>query len=471
MGYTRVRTTNTGQDRYTAYYHDIRGGECSAGTFGHKRQADRAWRRAEGRIAEGRFLDVRSRPANLPPLRRRCLAAPPPHGTHHPPGLHLHHRQHLMPALGPMRMAEILPSDIRTFLGELHANGVPAATAQRCKTVLGAIFTTALADGVVFLHPCRGVKGPAIGKTPVRILTPTELARLRAAFKDERWRLWLDTAVETGARWGELAELRVTDLNPAVRTLTIARTLLELQPPFHPDHGQFLVKPYPKNRDFRVLRLSRALTTRLTAHILSHQLDPGDLLFGGPTRRTAAHDTTGTDTDTVAGIGAGGPASNAVAETPHGRIATYTNHGCRCSQCRLAYARYRATRRAAGQDRPPVPHTEPDPHLSRHWFRKQIWNPATKAASLTHRLRIHDLRHTNASWMIAGGADLQTVRERLGHASLRATERYLHTLPDTDDTALHALATVRNHRPLHRPGRRGVRHGHLTVAHTRKPLR
>jgi integrase len=467
MGYTRVRTTRTGQDRHTAYYHDIRGRECSAGTFGHKRQADRAWRRAEGRIAEGRFLDVRS---GRQTFYRYVEGVWLPHHPMEPTtrqGYSYIIGKHLLPAFGRMRMAEVLPSDIRAFLGKLHAAGVQAATAHRCKTVLGAIFTTALADGVVFLHPCRGVKGPAIGKTPVRILTPTELIRLRVALPDEQWRLWLDTAVETGARWGELAELRVNDLNPAVRTITIARTLLELQPPFHSDHGQFLVKPYTKNRDFRVLRLSRALTTRLTAHIISHQLDPGDLLFGRPLRHTAAYETNGTD----AGIVAGGPASNAGAELPHGRIGTYANHDCRCSQCRGAYARYRATRRAAGKDRPPVPYAEPDPHLSRHWFRKQIWNPATTTAGLTHRLRIHDLRHTNASWMIAGSADLQTVRERLGHASLRATERYLHTLPDTDDTALHALATVRNHRQLHRPERRGVRHGHLTVAHTRKPLR
>jgi hypothetical protein len=71
--------------------------------------------------------------------------------------------------------------------------------------------------------------------------------------------------------------------------------------------------------------------------------------------------------------------------------------------------------------------------------------------------------------MIAGGADLQTVRERLGHASLRATERYLHSLPDTDDTALDALATVRNGTELHRPARRGSRHRHVTVTDMRNP--
>jgi site-specific recombinase XerD len=45
---------------------------------------------------------------------------------------------------------------------------------------------------------------------------------------------------------------------------------------------------------------------------------------------------------------------------------------------------------------------------------------------------------------LAGGADLQVVRQRLGHGSLRTTERYLHTLPDADETALAALAKIRS---------------------------
>lgn len=46
--------------------------------------------------------------------------------------------------------------------------------------------------------------------------------------------------------------------------------------------------------------------------------------------------------------------------------------------------------------------------------------------------------------MLAGGADLETVRERLGHTSLRATERYLHNLPDAHNTAINALHRIRN---------------------------
>jgi site-specific recombinase XerD len=58
-------------------------------------------------------------------------------------------------------------------------------------------------------------------------------------------------------------------------------------------------------------------------------------------------------------------------------------------------------------------------------------------------VRVRDLRYAHASWVLAGGADLQIVREWLGNAGLRATERYLHTLPDADDTALAAFARTR----------------------------
>jgi hypothetical protein len=36
------------------------------------------------------------------------------------------------------------------------------------------------------------------------------------------------------------------------------------------------------------------------------------------------------------------------------------------------------------------------------------------------------------------------VKDRLGHGSLRTTEKYLHTLPGADETALEALSKIRN---------------------------
>jgi len=79
--------------------------------------------------------------------------------------------------------------------------------------------------------------------------------------------------------------------------------------------------------------------------------------------------------------------------------------------------------------------------------RTVVWSKALKAAEIEFGVRVHDLRHAHASWLLAGGADLQVVKERLGHASIATTETYLHTLPDADETALAALRTIRGRRP------------------------
>ena len=128
----------------------------------------------------------------------------------------------------------------------------------------------------------------------------------------------------------------------------------------------------------------------------------------------------------------------------HGTLTAYNAARCRCEQCRGAYADYRARRRSGGKDGPrKLRARDTDGHIPADWFRHQVWEPARKAAGLA-KVRIHDLRHAHASWLLAGGADLQVVKERLGHASISTTEKYLHSLPTADETALDALARIRS---------------------------
>ena len=43
------------------------------------------------------------------------------------------------------------------------------------------------------------------------------------------------------------------------------------------------------------------------------------------------------------------------------------------------------------------------------------------------KVRVHDLRHSAATMLIKSGADLNTVKNMLGHTKIETTERYLHT--------------------------------------------
>jgi len=56
---------------------------------------------------------------------------------------------------------------------------------------------------------------------------------------------------------------------------------------------------------------------------------------------------------------------------------------------------------------------------------RRPWERVCKRAELND-LRMHDLRHSLASWQAMNGASLQIIGKSLGHADMRSTERYSH---------------------------------------------
>lgn len=55
-------------------------------------------------------------------------------------------------------------------------------------------------------------------------------------------------------------------------------------------------------------------------------------------------------------------------------------------------------------------------------------------------LRFHDLRHTFATRLIQGGADIETVRSLLGHHSIVMTQRYTHSSHEMKQRAVESLS-------------------------------
>lgn len=90
--------------------------------------------------------------------------------------------------------------------------------------------------------------------------------------------------------------------------------------------------------------------------------------------------------------------------------------------------------------------TEAATPISRNTFRTRVWLPAVKESGLRRQVRFHDLRGAHASWLLAGGADLKVVMDRLGHRQITTTQQYLGSLPDAGERALRAFEAVRNGR-------------------------
>ena len=195
-----------------------------------------------------------------------------------------------------------------------------------------------------------------------RTLTPEEFAILIGAIP-ERHRLMVQTAIETGMRWGELIALKPRHIDILRRQVTVEETIVEVSKKHSPTGERYLSKPYPKDNEPRTFGVRPDWLDAIAAHIDRRNIGPDDLLF------------------------------TSTAGTP----------------------------------------------LSRNTFRTRVWLPAVQASGVGFAVRMHDLRHAHASWLLAGGSDLKSVMERMGHAQIQTTQKYLHALPEADQRNLDAL--------------------------------
>ncbi len=370
MAWVKERLTDDGDKRFVACYRDPEGRTRSAGTYSSRRAAERAGNREEAKVREGAWHDHSRGEVTFAEYVETVWLPSKQVETSTLAAYRSYLDKHFIPVFGRRPMGKILPSQVQRWVTTATDNGLSAASVDKYHSMLASVFERALVDRVVTFNPCAHTELPKRVKKKTRTLTPEEYDAILAALPAEH-RLMVETAINTGVRWGELIALKPRHLNLKTGKLTVEETIVEVSTKNSPTGQRMLTKPYPKDNEPRTMGIPPDLLTQLGAHIADRGLKKSDLLFA-----------------TQAG-------------TP----------------------------------------------ISRNTFRTRVWRPAVKASGVDFAVRVHDLRHAHASWLLAGGSDLKAVMDRLGHAQITTTQKYLHALPHADQKNLDALERMRGSHP------------------------
>jgi len=115
---------------------------------------------------------------------------------------------------------------------------------------------------------CRGPRVPPDPQRLRKVISPAQYLAI-CEHLPARWQPLTDLALDSACRWGELAELRVKDLDRDHCELRVVRTVVEIDVAHRPPEcGRFLIKDYPKNPHDRIVALGADLGARLITTIV-----------------------------------------------------------------------------------------------------------------------------------------------------------------------------------------------------------
>lgn len=386
MAWVRKRTRNSGV-RWTGCYRDDRGRIRSAGTAPTKKAALQLAQAEEHSLTRGDWIDPGAGMRTFADYfaewfegRDLTLNGRMKYRSIYTAGLE--------PEFGQFALRDITTSGVQRWVNQMRNEGVSPVTIRDWFSLLHTVLAgrkgaSALREELIRRDPCSGVTIPRVPRREVTVYTP-EQADAAIVCLDQWWRELTLLLAETGCRWGEAQGLCVGDIWD--NQVVIRRTIVQGRIRDTGTGTAYAVKEFPKNWKPRRLALSAGLVDSINQMVQRRNLSPGDRLFARADRMIK----------------------------PNRRIAL------------------QPMRSEVWPNGVPV---------SRTHFR-QVWRSACRDAGVPE-LRVYDLRASNISWMLAGGADIATVMQRAGHSQLATTQRYVSALEDADDRALDALATLR----------------------------
>ena len=327
----------------------------------------------------------------------------------------------ILPRIGDQQVTQIFRREIIDLLSDLKAEGIGSATIAQVKACLGSAFSVLVSTGQVSSNPTHKIKIKVNHADISNIVDPEEFKSIVEHLPNEETKLFAKFLVLSGCRFGEATEIRVKDFNFKTGELFVQRRVSDLGASHS---SRFLVIEGTKSGKKRSLTLSKSLLHEIKQYVIAKAIRKEDLLFPRTILPIA------TKIEPSLGTKSARPFELDGKQFQHGTLYAYTHGKCRCEDCRHAVRDHRRKAKPhQKQYQKPyqkrfIDHTS---HLPRDVWRN-TWNKAIAKSGIGWSPRTHDLRHANATQLLKSGVDLHEVKERLGHQSIKTTERYLHRL-------------------------------------------
>ena len=295
-------------------------------------------------------------------------------------------RESISPAFGNLPITTVTPEHVAAWVNKQAnetrhlANGktAPPYSAKTIKNrhgFLAAMFQHALDRGLIQKSPCAHTRMPNTERREMTFLSPNEFVSLLEYIPEKHKPLILVLA-GTGMRWGEVTALRHSDFDLDAGTVRVSRAWKSSA-----DRGWYVGAPKTK-RSLRTIALSPNLVAELRSIVGTGPEYVFTNKNGGPIRQQNFYEAV-------------------------------WNPARRLANGLPAYDDTRKGKAWAG------PRTG------------GVWDMKPASVPLGKMPRIHDLRHSHASWLISSGAPMTVVQRRLGHESIQtSSDTYGHLTPE-----------------------------------------
>jgi integrase len=331
--------------------------------------------------------------------------------------------RHISPHLGRMRLAKLTPQHLQAWLATLEGQRVSVGRRRYARVVLRTALNTAIRWRLVTVNAATLMDAPRITSREIQPLTPDQARALLVASREHPLDAFVTVALGCGLRLGEALGLQWTDVDLDAGTLQVRRAVQRF------------------GGDAAARRPLLAERKRLRAALTALQAERKRLRALKATETPEAIETRARLTQELQAIRAAfakvktsvqftelkSTRSRRTIALPAVAIATLRTHRVRQLEARLA---------AGGrwQDRGLVFTSSIGTPFEPRNVTRQF--KALLTAVKLPNIRLHDLRHSCATLLLAQGVNPRTIMETLGHSQISLTlNTYTHVLPALQEDA------------------------------------